>query len=799
MASMWISLLALVFLVASQMPSASQGIVSGLSLDKGITIQAAQAAGFHCRPSDDFDGMTRCDKTMPVSASSQTYTTMMIDKSDRTTYLMENADGISVTRDQVLNDIDRISKAVGRKPSKQDQVTLPNNKRIAIYTIWGDVRLEELSFEDMQTLRDGSGLKRGLLVDSIGFVNLSAKNNWPIYRIVGGRGVVYVGSFDAAGRGHRHVLEIDTVPVMTSLYMTKMKGILADDAKLESGDFSLWPRVAIATRELARDTRPEAAAEAQRLVFRDRPARKLYSEVWPHLPGGTIQSLMEHTYRRRIDHYQAKTEFPEIRAGLQRVVSLFPQDHFISFAHYALGDLDAARSNVRDLPIRDIVEYALAYQNIFKIISDADNNAVRERKEKDPEVHSNKNDDGEYYWLNVGEINAYLAGTGKRRLFQVWPELRAPAEAARPHLEAVLTQPDVPHADDAAYFLGWIAYHSGDDVHALEYFSRSMSIGNGDYSFDGGEKQASRLLQVYKPKEQVEILERSKEFTGSTRLWYVAARTAYRDHDYQMAHEIARKGLLRLKIDPEKLPVTTDPDRITEALRTYPQAEQIDHNLGELIYVYFSSQEIFDYTKYFDGKIATRDEYFKREIVRIVKKYSKILDESEEKQIAPAKTEWHKDVKQALYLIETALANTRGRPEFRALREWLHYRRIRIIAADQPDAINSYIDEFERESPHSDLLDDAEAERIFVLAYRQKNPGQAILRLMEMTKRFPESNALDNAYSWTARGFYCTGSIAEGRKLDIVITRKFILTRHAAYAAYRLAQGANVKVSCRVD
>lgn len=775
--------------------AAAEGIVAGLSIDKGLSIQQAQSAGYTCRDSEDFLGMSRCDKTITVSSSAQTYTTMMIDKSGRSVYLMENNDGVSSSSSQVKSDIDRLSGVLGRRPSSQKIQKLPNGKRTALFVTWGDVRLEELGFESSNELAAGTKIRRGLLVDCVGFVNLSAKNDWPVYRIVGGRGVIYVASSDANGRGHRHILEVDTAEVMKSLYAKRMSEILVDDAKLAPTDFSLWDRVAVVTRELARDTRPQIAVEMQRAVFRDRPSRKLFSEVWPYLPGGTIQSLMEHTYRRTIDHYMSDTQFPQIRADLQRIVKDFPRDPFLSFAYYTLGDLEAAQASFPNSPVRDVVEYALGYREIVEILKVVQKNIVREGGATG-QFSFLAQTGGDDFTPPIGEINAYLNENDRKRIFLKWPDLLQRATAAELHLKAVLAQPKVPHADDAAYFLGWIAYHSGDDVHALEYFANSMSIGNGDYAFGGGEKQASRLLQIYTPQEQVAILEKNKEFTGSTRLWYVAARTAYRDHDYKTAHEIARKGLLRLEIDPDKLPVTTDADRIDEALRAYPEEKRISYNLGELIYVYFSSNEINSYLKYYNKVAIAPAERFNTDTLTIIKKYSKILDESEENQNSPAKTEWHKDVKQALFLVETALAKTRGKPEFAKFREWLHYRRIRVIAAVRPDEIDRYIGEFEQEAPYSDLLDDAEAERIFVLAYRTKSPEKAFVRLAEMKSKFHGGNALDNAYSWAARGYYCAGNIAEGRKIDIEITKRFPLTRHALYALRRLSQGNNVDISC---
>ena len=92
--------------------AAAEGIVAGLSIDKGLSIQQAQSAGYTCRDSEDFLGMSRCDKTITVSSSAQTYTTMMIDKSGRSVYLMENNDGVSSSSSQVKNEVVPVWRAV---------------------------------------------------------------------------------------------------------------------------------------------------------------------------------------------------------------------------------------------------------------------------------------------------------------------------------------------------------------------------------------------------------------------------------------------------------------------------------------------------------------------------------------------------------------------------------------------------------------------------------------------------------------------------------------------------------------
>jgi hypothetical protein len=55
----------------------------------------------------------------------------------------------------------------------------------------------------------------------------------------------------------------------------------------------------------------------------------------------------------------------------------------------------------------------------------------------------------------------------------------------------------------------------------------------------------------------------------------------------------------------------------------------------------------------------------------------------------------------------------------------------------------------------------------------------------DLLQKFPTGNAVDNAYSWMAIGWTCSGPV-KARAVNQDIVRLFPATRHAGYARQRL-------------
>ena len=263
------------------------------------------------------------------------------------------------------------------------------------------------------------------------------------------------------------------------------------------------------------------------------------------------------------------------------------------------------------------------------------------------------------------------------------------------------------------------------------------------------------------------------------------------------------------------MPVTTDQDRIDKFLRidddqdqpqdqnqTQDQNQYLDDNpltsanapanLREIPYILRASAELAQYEKYLQGIAGQRPEDVIKSARTIIIKYSKLLEgddnrSREEKDRKPSLPDFsHKDLRQAIHLIDDTLAATKSVP-YAKLREWLYYRKARVAAVFAPDTMPDIYAAMSAEFPSSKLLDDVLAEQIFAQGMVKTDLNAARATFNKLVRTYPNGNAVDNAYSWMAIILRCNGQLQEADKMNREITRRFGMTRHAAYAKQRMA------------
>ena len=140
---------------------------------------------------------------------------------------------------------------------------------------------------------------------------------------------------------------------------------------------------------------------------------------------------------------------------------------------------------------------------------------------------------------------------GSKLLGTVVPDFAARAAAVQPWFEAVLRDGSTPQQDDAAYILGWLDFQQGKFKEALAYFGQAMTLGNKDYQLPAAVRETIRVMSRFSPREQVDIVAANPAFAQQPALWYVAARAAYRQFDFELAIATGRRGLQAVKISPE--------------------------------------------------------------------------------------------------------------------------------------------------------------------------------------------------------------------------------------------------------
>ena len=243
--------------------------------------------------------------------------------------------------------------------------------------------------------------------------------------------------------------------------------------------------------------------------------------------------------------------------------------------------------------------------------------------------------------------------------------------------------------------------------------------------------------------------------------------------------------------------MTTDPQRISDAIekiiprsKTYDPDNEFDYtNALEIPYIIEASRQIMRYQQYLKSAAADRPDNVAKKAKDIIVEYSLLLDRKEEpkRKGASSKAPTHKDLRQALYMIDMTLENVPRTEPHLKLREWLHYRKVRVLVQFSPASVSAAVLAMEAEFRKGDLVDDALAEQIFAEGAELKDLSAAERTFRKLVDNFPSGNAVDNGYTWMAIIYRCMGRAEEARKINADIVRLFPTKRHAGLALIRSA------------
>jgi tetratricopeptide (TPR) repeat protein len=794
---------------------AAHYVVNGFTLGSQIPLESSDYQAYTCVPSYEFDRHTWCHRTQQrnTTLGRGVLTSAILHAQDNTAvYLMADLAPVSLNKQIIQNEIAQLSKELDEQPTRIDwsqQGGLP----IAVIVLWGRISLEKIDiprFIDVDNITDDLIARFGntnsrFVIDFLGDPVRSAKANLPVYRIVGGGGYLYSASFDQSGRGRRHYVASDFSQPAVATFVPQLNRLLEDDLSRGHDDYELWPEFARAARNLSRATSPGIASEQLDKLFEKYPATKLRSRVWPLLPLGTIDSL-ESQVHWTVSTYGPKTQFPDIRINIQRFLATHPREPFNEFLYYTIGEFDRALqanpNSIIDSPIR----YAIGYKIISSILQDA----AKVANIPFPDFDTDSS------WYISGPVDTTLTAVNKdnrfnsqRLLGDVVPNFAARAAAAAPWFQAVLRNRTSPHQDDAAYFLGWLSLHQHKIDQALDYFAQAMTVGNGDYRRPAL-SETIRIMAGFDPHEQADMLAANPIFARQATLWYVAARAAYRRFDFELAIKTAEQGLQALGMSPDLLPVTTDPASIEEAVeKLLPKEVLADPNLDEvnlleIPYILQAATEIKEYHNILSSIAGASPETVTKKAKQIIVKYSLLLDQPEPAKVGQLSViPLHKDLRQALALVDITLQKVPKDLQFAHLREWLYYRKIRILVGSikhgiplqfAPTTVSDAVSAMEAEFPKSQLMDDALAEQIFAQGVLLGNVTAAEATFRKLINTFPNANAVDNAYTWMAIMYRCAGKTAQAEKINRDIIRLFPFSRHARYARERMSHPNQCKL-----
>src|SRR5262249_24649412 len=155
----------------------------------------------------------------------------------------------------------------------------------------------------------------------------------------------------------------------------------------------------------------------------------------------------------------------------------------------------------------------------------------------------------------------------------------------------------------------------------------------------------------------------------------------------------ARRALREFGVTIEDLPVTTDRKRIDDAFTKLNLAGESEPK--EIVYLYNAARE----AKQFKTMLSNVDRLSPQFVAGIVRamvvKYSLTKDSDLQAQwTAKGIRPRHKDLRQGIYLAEQSLDLIPKTAVFFKLREWLHYKRITLLAQFDPVKVDAANAEF---------------------------------------------------------------------------------------------------------
>ncbi len=194
---------AYVVLYGNAIAAPTEYAVDGLAVGTQLNFGSASYREYKCSPSDQFDGLTWCQKTRSDKERRRPYIaaySLLHSRDGNILYINRTQEPAFFNPKEVEVNIQRYSRKIGESPrimKMPHRGSLPDG----LIAVWGKITLEPLDQESIKTLADGKNPRKGFLIDYLRDFTRSAKQGLPIYRIDGGPGFIWAASFDQKERG----------------------------------------------------------------------------------------------------------------------------------------------------------------------------------------------------------------------------------------------------------------------------------------------------------------------------------------------------------------------------------------------------------------------------------------------------------------------------------------------------------------------------------------------------------------------------------------------------------------------
>jgi hypothetical protein len=191
--------------------AATEYAVDGLAVGTRLNFGSASYRDYKCSPSDQFDGLTWCQKTRTDKERRGPHIaaySLLHSRDGNLSYINRSQEPAFFNPSEAELNIQRYSRKLGESARI---LKMPRRSGLpdGVIAVWGKITLEPLDQESIKTLADGKNPRKGFLIDYLRDFTRSAKQGLPIYRIDGGPGFIWAASFDQKGRGTLRLAAVD--------------------------------------------------------------------------------------------------------------------------------------------------------------------------------------------------------------------------------------------------------------------------------------------------------------------------------------------------------------------------------------------------------------------------------------------------------------------------------------------------------------------------------------------------------------------------------------------------------------
>ena len=185
--------------------------IDGLTLGSRVQFDSAAYREYQCAPSKQFASFVWCQKKRAEReprGQFASYYSLLHSTDGIAQYINRYLEPAFFTGNEAAEEIDRLSKKHGALPRV---IPLPQNSKTpyGVMAVWGNVVLERINANSANALAAGRDVQEGVMIDHVGNYQISAQLGLPIYRLRGGAGYIWAGSWDESGRGTLRFLAID--------------------------------------------------------------------------------------------------------------------------------------------------------------------------------------------------------------------------------------------------------------------------------------------------------------------------------------------------------------------------------------------------------------------------------------------------------------------------------------------------------------------------------------------------------------------------------------------------------------